>query len=258
MPQVFFSHSWKDKQIVHHVKHALEQSLVKVWIDDSEIGGGEKLTQAVVSAIHKSKYFFMFLSNHYLASKWCIEEFDIACTGLRENQLTLMPILLEEESALNWELVREDQRAVMQALLKRIVYVKVDKYNPEASIANILGAFWKNELVRFEPIRQLVVGGTKVQLIQFQTQGDLPSDFLQTWDFNIETFVAHTENDPAPIQFGLPVAFAGKAPNWIIAFLAIPLKNLRTVFVYNNQSQDYICVFSLKSDNRLGQVLKAK
>lgn len=257
MPQAFFSHSWKDKTLVHQVKHALENSFVKVWIDDSEMGGGERLTQAVMPAIRKSKYFFMFISNHYLTSKWCNDEFDVAYTYYQEGKLVLMPILLEDEAALNWDALSEDRRAFIQPLLKRILYVKVDKYDLEASIAKILGAFWKNELVRFEPIRQITVGGTKLQLIQFQTQGDLPSNFLQTWDFDLEGFVASTDGDALPIRVGMPVAFSGKAPNWIISFLAIPLKNLRTVYVFNNTTQDYICVFAQKSDKCLGQVLKA-
>lgn len=87
----------------------------------------------------------------------------------------------------------------------------------------------------------------------------LESDFLATWDFDIEAFLAQSEDnrDNKPITHNLPVAFNGAGPIWLYTSMVIPLKNRLSVFVYNRPDDEYICVYSLPKDDMPGKVLKA-
>ncbi len=257
MPQAFLSHSSKDKQIVHKVMDALNRSLVKTWIDEESIAGGKRLIEMISSGIAKSRYFFAFLSTDYLASNWCMDELHRAYSYFQRDEVLLIPVLLDSRDKLRLAALPPERRAFIEPLFQQIKYVEFDRYNEEKSIASLLDAFWMNELVRFEPIRVVTMGSIRVQKIELKLQiKDLPSNFLETCGLEIEGFMAESKLDPAPIQSDLPVAISGGGPIWLYAYLIIPFKNRRTVYVYNKPSNGYICVYSLPSDDALGQMLK--
>jgi len=256
MPKVFLSHSSKDKKIVLNIKENLDRSLVHAWLDAEQIPGGSVLTNFISSHISDTPYFFMFVSNHYLKSNWCTEEFNQAYAYLINKQVTIIPILLEDKAALNFD-TSNSAHTTIKSLLDRITHVKYDIHDDDKSISGILEAFWKNEDVRFSPIEVIEVQGVRLQRIHFEvTKKTLASDFIKNWRFDITEFIADDSTSPKPIKQHLPVAFYGKAPNWLITYLVIPFKNLRSVYVYNNTSNDYICSYSKGADNILGNVLK--
>ena len=262
MPQVFLSHSFKDKKIVLKIRDAFANSLISPWIDEGQIPGGSRLIDKIASGIGKSKYFAFFVSNHYLTSKWCMDELYRAYSFYQQGALVLFPVLLEEMDKLCWDDLSEEQCIFLRPLLNQIKYVSFDPYDEAGSIARLLNDFWMNEKVRFEPIAIETIEGKKIQVIRLSVDKGvdnkgLPTDFLETWDLRIEDFFAGNATHPAVILPDLPVAFFGGAPNWLLAYLLIPFKNQRTVYVYNNTTKDYICVFSLPADHALGDVLKA-
>ncbi len=259
MPQAFLSHSSKDKRIVHKVLDALKKSLVKAWIYDREIAGGEGLLEAVTAGLSQSQYCVAFLSTNYLTSSWCMDELQWAYSLYQNGKLRLLPVLLDEREQLRLENLPAPRQAFVDLLLRQIKYVAFDRYDEDKSIAAILKEFWANEFVQFEPIKIETIDGVTVQLIKYGLNAkSLPSNFLQEWQFDIEEFIATDKTDGKPIQLDLPVAFSGVAINWLITYLTIPFKNRRTVFVYNQNTQDYVCVFSLPHDKMLGKTLKVK
>lgn len=257
MPQAFLSYSSKDTKLVLKVRDHLNQSLVATWIDERNIPGGGNLIQNILQGISKSKYFLAFLSNDYLKSNWCFDELEKAYGLQQEGRATLVPVLLESRDQLDLNLLSDLRRPVVEAVLKHIKFVEFDAYNLEQSLARVAEAFWRNELLHFEPIRTVSVNGTDLQVVEFKIpSSNLPVDFLQHWDLKVEDFIAASATEQKPIKFDVPVALYGPGPNWLYAFLALPFKNRNSVFVFNSRSTEYICVYSKNTTLRLGAVLK--
>jgi hypothetical protein len=71
---------------------------------------------------------------------------------------------------------------------------------------------------------------------------DLPADFLKTWNFDIRDHLAKNKETNKQIKTNA-VAFSGGMPQWLVAYLTMPLFNTREVWVYNrNPFKSFICV----------------
>ncbi|MCG3158202.1 MAG: hypothetical protein DKINENOH_04843 [bacterium] len=257
MPQAFFSYSHKDGKTVKEVVAYLRSSLVHTWIDEKKIPGGGSIIGQIAAGISTSQYFLPFLSREYLQSTWCLDELEQAYALQQKAKVTIIPILLESEEVLGKVVLPIDKRHFLDSLLARFKWVEFDAYNPEKSRAGLTDSLWLNEAIRFEPVKVETVGGLQLEVISFKILRDrLPSDFLHHWDVNISDFVADSKQDEKPLQFDLPVAFNGAGPNWLFTYLTIPLKNRRTVFVFNTQGKEYVCVYALDDGNHPGKVLK--
>ncbi len=258
MPQAFLSYSWKDKSLVDKVADFLSKSFMKVWLDSDELSGGVSLSREILAGIKKADCFVAFITNNYFKSDWCLEEFDRVYNLFIKKKVKILPVLLQPRTELDFNL-NKDRSNVIDDLLDRTAYIEIDKYNTAPGIKKIADSIWKGEAIRFEPIQEKEIDGQKVQLIQFRLQGKLESNFLETWDFNIESLLAQSDenNDNKPIVDSLPVAFNGAGPIWLSVSMVVHLKNRRTIFVYNKPDNEYICAYSLPGDNMLGRVLKA-
>lgn len=254
MPKAFLSHSSKDKKIVLEVLDYFEKSLIKTWLDEDEIPGGGKLTEEIIAGIKESRYFLPFISNNFIHSSWCMDEINIAYTSFQKEEKVIIPVLLTERDKLELNSLPENKKNFIESLLLRTRYVEFDEHDLSKSIRRIADALWKNEKVKFEPIEIKKFNDVEIQLVSFQIES-LPSDFLKFWDFDINDFIMQKHGKQPIIKRNIPVAFNGKGPNWLFSFLTIPFKNINDVFLYNNVSGDYICVYSLKGD-LLGKVLK--
>lgn len=256
MPQAFFSHSSKDKTLVLKVAEHLNRSLIKTWVDQAQMPGGSSLPEKIASGIRQSKYFLAFISQDYIDSKWCMDELKQVYPLLVKNDVKIIPVLLTARDKL--DLTKLVQKDFLENLLGGTIFVEFDSYREQEGLDKIANALWQNEFIRIDPVKIITAGGVELQEIKFTLQiKTLPSDFLQTWGFDIEDFVAMESDDPKPIRFGLPVLFSGISINWLITYLTIPLKNRRTIFIYNNFSKDYICVYALEDgSHRVGKVLK--
>ncbi len=259
MPQAFLSHSSKDSRIVKKVGDFLSKSLMKVWLDIDELSAGASLSHKILSGIKESDYFVVFISNYFLESDWCNNEIRSVYSRFVENKVKIISVLLQPESELDFSLSKESSY-IFEDLLKRTIYVEIDEYDPDPGIKAVVDSIWKQESIRFEPIRVKNIDGQEIQLIKFKLQTrKLESDFLKTWRFDIESFLAQSEEnrDNKPIVDNLPVAFNGAGPIWLFTSMAVPLKNRLSIFIYNIPDDEYICTYSLPKDNMLGKVLKA-
>jgi hypothetical protein len=253
MPRVFLSHKSEDKRIVLKIQQYLYQNFIESWVDKQDLPGGAPLWETINSGIHQVKYFMLVLSKNFSKSDWGKEEFSVAYTRKIKGQLKIIPVFLVDENKPDLSAFSQE----IQTLLENVKYVEFDLYNQEAGCQAIVDAIWAHESVKFYPLEMIEIQAQKLQLIRFQTATkDLPTSFLQTWDFQIDKFIADHDNDGKLIKPGFPVAFSGAAPNWLITYLTIPFKNLRDVFLFNKASEDYICVHSRKND-MIGKVLKA-
>jgi len=258
MPKIFLSHCSKDKRMVEEIEKSLQNSLIKTWIDEVDIPGGGRLTEEILKGIKGCDYFAPIITNNYIHSDWCFDELEDAITLARRNKIKIFPILLEEKSELKFGDRLELKTFFEIKIFSKIAYIAFDPNDFDKSIKNLLNGFWGNESVKFEPLKSISLNNKKSILIEFSiTKGTLISNFIETWNFNIKEFVADTTSDGKPLKFDLPIVFSGRAPGWLLMYLAIPFNNLRTVYVYNNQTKDYICVCTpLNSDHVLGSAVK--
>ncbi len=258
MPQAFLSHSSKDKRIVKEVGVYLNKCFIKVWLDIDELSAGASLSGKIQDGIDKSNFFVVFISNNFLKSSWCVDEFDRAHPGYLKERWKILPVLLQPHSELDFG--EENSRAsVIKNFLDRTKYVEIDEYNTELGMKAVADAIWKDESIRFEPIQVKEIDGQEVQLIQFRLQGALESNFLESWDFDIESFLSLSDEKRhnKPIISNIPIAINGRGPIWIYAAIIVPLNNLFSLFIYNNPDGAYICTYSLSKDDMYGRVLKA-
>ncbi|MDX1912597.1 MAG: CRISPR-associated protein Csx3 [Saprospiraceae bacterium] len=144
----------------------------------------------------------------------------------------------------------------MAQVLKNNLAIEFDPYNPSVAFEKIAKAVHLGEAVWFQPIIEKTVGGQKLQIIEFEHAGTIPSDLFKSWDVRLDDFVSITDSDNRPIKRNIPVAIGGRGPIWFYAHLVIPFANNREVFIFNS-SGEYICAYARRDQaSMLGTVLK--
>lgn len=73
-PHVFVSYSRKDGEIVAKICADLNRSGIDCWIDVSAIRAGDRLKEAILGTIPQCNLFFAYMTESYLASRWCMDE----------------------------------------------------------------------------------------------------------------------------------------------------------------------------------------
>ncbi len=94
MPDVFLSHSSKDKAFALRLFEELQREEIAVWLDEVELRVGDSL-QAIEPAIRESRYLLVVVSNAAMESDWVQKEIELGQTigGVR-----LLPVLIEDIS----------------------------------------------------------------------------------------------------------------------------------------------------------------
>lgn len=260
MTQVFLNHKTEEKKIVLSVKEHLTDCLIKSWVDSDDMHGGVKLSTSILEGIATSRYFVAFISYRYVRSNWCMRELEEADRYALDNKVTIVPVLLNSRDELKLDELASPQRVLLDSILSRYKWIAYNEFDPIKSAIEIADAIGKHEGIKFAPVVRKTIGGVDLQLIQFQVianNGSLPTDMLCRWSLNIEPdFLAYAEGDKKPLRAGKPVAISGKGPNWLYAYLTVPFKNLCPVYVFNQWSNEYICVYDIGSARQLGSVLK--
>jgi hypothetical protein len=89
---VFLSHSSQDKAFAWRLRADLQVYGVSVWLDEEQLGLGEKLTPEIEKAISEIRYLGLIFSSHSVQSGWVQKECDFAS---RRN-IPILPILIEK------------------------------------------------------------------------------------------------------------------------------------------------------------------
>lgn len=262
MAQVFLNHKTEEKSIVLSVKDYLARCLISAWLDSEEMHGGFKLNSSIFQGIATSRYFIAFISQRYVRSNWCMRELEEADRHALNGKVTIIPVLLDPPNELKLHELDRGRAIVLESLLASSIWIPYDRHDPVQSAAKIATTIGRHEKIEFAPIESRTVDRTELQLIQFQITADdrsLPTDILRSWDLNIERdFLAYREGEKKPLRAGKPVALNGAGPNWLYAYLAVRFKNLCPVYVFNNRSNEYICVYDTGTPpHQQGTILKA-
>jgi hypothetical protein len=249
--KVFLSHKWQDKKTVKSIKSHLEKAFIKCWLDEEQVEGGVSLHSKLINAIDDCDILVAFISEQYLDSIPCVEEFKHA----RISQKRIIVYLIGDATAIKNK-AKEKNITEISSNLSQNVYKTVDEYKLDVAAQNLLSDIQANEKIKFDPITTITIGDTKLQHIQIKHDNNLDDDFLSHWKFDAKDFLCCDSTDLNVIKRDMPVAISGRSPQWLIAHLVIGFANNRDVFIYNNISQAFIGVYSCsKNDNVVGRVL---
>ncbi len=93
-PDVFLSHSSRDKDVVRKLAEDLAFCEVDAWFDEWEIQVGDSLYDVITRALEKSRYIGIVLADHFDDSCYASDEMKQALTReRREDRIVLLPLL---------------------------------------------------------------------------------------------------------------------------------------------------------------------
>jgi hypothetical protein len=83
----------QEGQMAEYVAEVLETGGLEAWVDRDEVRPGQPLRAELVKKIQACDYFVPLLSRAYMASEWCLREFEAAA----EAGIPMRPIKITEE-----------------------------------------------------------------------------------------------------------------------------------------------------------------
>lgn len=140
--KIFISYSTKDNKIVRGLERYISKEMVDTWIDHQAISGGSDLNRAIKQGIDRADIYFLFISQHSLASDWVEKEIKWAMK--KEEQLKyefIVPVLLELDAWDRWRhktlktrsyiAYDGDSHLMAHKIKDTIVNKTIEKYNHE-------------------------------------------------------------------------------------------------------------------------------
>jgi hypothetical protein len=134
-PRIFVSYAWKDIDIVHRVRVDLLRAQIDCWIDLADIQAGDRLNPVIEDAISRCDLFFAFVTDHYLASKWCMKELRFALTC---DKLTVTPYLDRRTTLDN----------VPAGLIEDLAFGVIDDASYTPALLELAGRAWETLQVK--------------------------------------------------------------------------------------------------------------
>lgn len=256
---VFLSYKTEDGNLVVSIKKYLAKCLISCWHDSEDMRAGSVISTGINQGLANSKFFIAFISTQYLQSKWCMHELESAYQLSVQDDLIIVPVLLEAKDVLEKSQAFLEHKYLISSILFKNVIIneRIDK--TQKAINDTLASYIG---IKFNPVILKTIQEIELQLINFEITTDdklLASNFLSQWEINIEKDFMANENNHKPIHPGKAVAIDGKGPNWIFSYLSIFFKNLCPVYIFNIRSGEYICTYDptiRHKENQLGKVLK--
>ncbi len=96
-PDLFLSHSSRDKAIVRRLAEDLSFLQVDAWLDEWELQVGDSLHDVIASAMEKAGYVAVILADNYADSRWAREELKQALAReRRQDQSVVLPLIFGE------------------------------------------------------------------------------------------------------------------------------------------------------------------
>jgi hypothetical protein len=93
-PDIFLSHSSRDKTIVRRLAEDLGFVQVDAWLDEWELQAGDSLHDVISSAMEKAAYVAVVLGDNYADSRWARDELKQALAReRRQGQGTVLPLI---------------------------------------------------------------------------------------------------------------------------------------------------------------------
>jgi hypothetical protein len=161
-PQIFLSYSHIDASYVQKVRRGLLSGNVDCWMDDT-IQTGDKLSPVIEDAISSSSLFFAYITEAYLKSRWCMNEFRYA---LKAPGVTVVPYTDSEETL----------KAVPGELKDVVVFGILKPKSYAHSLMQLVGRSWESlqTFQRVVPAENHILAGPAI----FDSAGYTRSDLM--------------------------------------------------------------------------------
>src|SRR6478736_1744573 len=74
-PNIFISHSSRDKAVARHFASTLNFCAIDVWLDDWELEVGQSLTERIAKAMDESRFIAILITENYNKTVWTKTEY---------------------------------------------------------------------------------------------------------------------------------------------------------------------------------------
>lgn len=93
-PDLFLSHSSRDKRVVRQLAEDLSFLEVDAWLDEWELQTGDSLHDVIAAAMEKAGYVAVVLGDNYADSRWAREELKQALAReRRQSDSVILPLV---------------------------------------------------------------------------------------------------------------------------------------------------------------------
>ena len=94
-PNIFISHSSRDKPAALQLANTLNFCAIDVWLDDWELEIGQSLTDVIATAMEDSRYIAILITENYNKTVWTKTEYKKALSReQKEGRTVMLPIIV--------------------------------------------------------------------------------------------------------------------------------------------------------------------
>jgi hypothetical protein len=94
-PDIFISHSSRDKEAATHLATTLNFCSVDVWLDDWELEVGQSLTDEIAKAMDDARYIAILITENYNKTVWTKTEYKKALAReQKEGRTVMLPLIV--------------------------------------------------------------------------------------------------------------------------------------------------------------------
>ncbi len=96
-PDIFISHSSRDKSAASRLAETLNFCAVDVWLDAWELDVGQSLTDEIAKAMDESRFIAILITENYNKSVWTKTEYKKALSReQKEGRTVMLPLIVGE------------------------------------------------------------------------------------------------------------------------------------------------------------------
>ena len=96
-PDIFISHSSRDKPAAMRLATVLNFCAIDVWLDDWELEVGQSLTDEIARAMEDSRYIAILITENYNTTVWTKTEYKKALSReQKEDRTVMLPLIIGE------------------------------------------------------------------------------------------------------------------------------------------------------------------
>jgi hypothetical protein len=94
-PDIFISHSSRDKSEARELAKALNYCAIDVWLDEWELDIGQSLADGIAKAMNDAQYIAILITENYNKTVWTKTEYKKALAReQKEQRIIMLPLIV--------------------------------------------------------------------------------------------------------------------------------------------------------------------